>query len=623
MEENMKRKFLSLCLALLLTFNILALAACGGGTPGGETPGGETPGGETPGGETPGGETPGGEIPEKCTVSFEGAAIEATTVDKGSSLKRPADPADKNNSRFVNWYLDAAYTTPASFPLTVNSDTKLYAKYMTYGDFFLMARDNTVGDAVSGFEYNYTYQISGTVAGISVNGTQTGVSKYADGKDVSYFDHRTNSGLLFNDGEIYEYKKGQTNNHLELDEDGRVIDFTSETLASAKKYDSSSFAKALFTYKSEDIKSISKDGNAYIIKGGKTLSGLGDTILNNVNHPLVEKALGELPDTSAETSVKVTFNGDKIATYEYNFTINVNIVTLQIKYTIDFKGANEIPTITLPTFENLYISADEINACLSSINSSINSYKAASASENTFKLQTAVDFGIKNSAINATYAGESKRGVTSGEVDFINLIEVDSDLKNNDLYGAQNLKDIKFVRGNLADGTIYDREKGMISYGDPVVSSATDRVKTDEYFLLLDNTFFSVGNIGSVSVLTKEGNKIYSLTLTKSGACAFLDYVNEYATLNPMHTSELKVLGAYDKNELSISEAIVTIKTDATTNSLISLDFDIECKSNVKYEGSRDFGTSARASIDVELEFTPKSAVSAYTAPESADDLKY
>ncbi len=608
----MKRKFISCLLALVFSCNMVVLSACGGSNNNGDV--GGNVGGNIGGNNNSG---------EKYTVSFEGTSMQAVEVDKNYSLQRPTNPMDKNDSRFFDWYLDSSYTTVAVFPMTINNNTKLYAKYVPYGEFFLMARDNTVGDDVVGFEYNYEWKISGTVSSVVVDGTQQGVSKYSNGADVSYYDHRINSGLLFNDGQIYEYKKGQVSNHIELDEEEKIVNFNSEISTTSQKYQTSSFAKALFTYTEDDIKSVQKDENAYLIKTKENLSSIGATILNNINNPIVEIALGSLPNTEADTSVKVTFDGDKIETYVYDFTINVSAVTLRINYSIDFQKANEVPKIDLPTFENFYIASNEVNDCLTIINSSINAYKKQGDSANKFKVETAVDFGLSTNAINATYAGESKRSVGNDKVDFINLIEVDSDLKNKDLYNSSGLKDVKYVRGNTADGTIYDREKGLLSYGDPVVFTEADRTAIDEYYFLPDDSFFCVDNINSVSTSIEKANTVYSLTLTKEGVFELFDYLNDYATLNPFVNANIGVLGTYDKQEFDISKALITIKIDTKTNSLVAVDMEIDCKTNVKYEASRDFTTYSRASVSVDWSFTVTNPQNSYAAPTESKNLKY
>lgn len=66
-----------------------------------------------------------------CKVTFEtngGTTISQTTVDKGDTLASPKDPT-RAGYTFAGWYLDSSLSKAASFPLKIESDTVLYAKW--------------------------------------------------------------------------------------------------------------------------------------------------------------------------------------------------------------------------------------------------------------------------------------------------------------------------------------------------------------------------------------------------------------------------------------------------------------------------------------------------------------
>ena len=67
----------------------------------------------------------------KYTVSFNtngGSEVASVTVKDGESLSRPSAPS-KSNVSFDAWYLSSSATDAVSFPMTVNADTTLYAKW--------------------------------------------------------------------------------------------------------------------------------------------------------------------------------------------------------------------------------------------------------------------------------------------------------------------------------------------------------------------------------------------------------------------------------------------------------------------------------------------------------------
>ena len=67
----------------------------------------------------------------KYTVSFNtngGSEVASVTIKDGESLSRPSAPS-KSNVSFDAWYLSFSAAEAVSFPMTVNADTTLYAKW--------------------------------------------------------------------------------------------------------------------------------------------------------------------------------------------------------------------------------------------------------------------------------------------------------------------------------------------------------------------------------------------------------------------------------------------------------------------------------------------------------------
>lgn len=66
-----------------------------------------------------------------CTISFDtmgGSSVNAKKVDVGGELSQPSAPT-RTGYTFDGWYFDSSYSRKAAFPLTVDSDITLYAKW--------------------------------------------------------------------------------------------------------------------------------------------------------------------------------------------------------------------------------------------------------------------------------------------------------------------------------------------------------------------------------------------------------------------------------------------------------------------------------------------------------------
>lgn len=152
----MKRKSLLLIPALLGMF----LSACGGD---------KTP--STPSGEPSEG---GGQQTTQYAVHFANTTLSDVQIAEGGSLSKPNDP-QKSNHMFAGWYLDSGLTQEASFPMTISSETTIYAKWYSYQEAFQKARNNTIGESIPGYEYDYTLQITASYMGVGLSGNTTGI----------------------------------------------------------------------------------------------------------------------------------------------------------------------------------------------------------------------------------------------------------------------------------------------------------------------------------------------------------------------------------------------------------------------------------------------------------------
>lgn len=79
----------------------------------------------------------------KVTFNSNGGSAVSSIEDKsGSSIAKPTDPT-KSGATFGGWYTDSGLSTPASWPLTLNSNKTLYAKWLA--DSYTVAFNNNGG----------------------------------------------------------------------------------------------------------------------------------------------------------------------------------------------------------------------------------------------------------------------------------------------------------------------------------------------------------------------------------------------------------------------------------------------------------------------------------------------
>lgn len=114
---------------------------------------------------------------KKYVIKFENCSLEDVTVEEGKELQKPSDPV-KANSLFVGWYYDSEFTKSVSFPVVDNSDLTLYANFYSYEKAFAQARNNTIGDDVEGYDYDYTLNVDVTYLSAKMTGKTVGESQY-------------------------------------------------------------------------------------------------------------------------------------------------------------------------------------------------------------------------------------------------------------------------------------------------------------------------------------------------------------------------------------------------------------------------------------------------------------
>ncbi len=536
-------------------------------------------------------------------VSFANTDLPDQKISDGDKLLEPSEPT-KEGYLFVGWYLDQGCTQEASFPLTISGDTVIYACFYTYSDAFKKARENTIGENVAGYDYSYELNVSLTYAGVGLTGKTVGESKYkANTNDVSFYDEHENSGALFYDGSKYKIKKEKELHSISLDENGVIKSYDIATVDDDYKYDSSSFAKAVFEYDESKLKNIEKTSTVgeYKLNTSFNFSSAVSIVGNYINHPMVESLLGKLPETSVETAMYVSFDKDKLSTYRYTMGIDVTGLKFDLTYSLAFKNIGEAPTIVPKTFGGVSITASEISKTMAEVEDKIDEYKANEHSSYEYKAKTAVGYEGKND-INATVKGFTKRKVNGDEVYFLNDYEIDTDHKNADLYKSTGLGDIHAGRVKLADGEVHDIKKKLLGgYDDIKTISPYDGGDRDNYYLLdVLPLLVSPGFVQKI-VDSEKDTTVYSFGGTDLIAKNILGYFNDSLILDPLGVSSTKItaFGDFDLDSVSLDDFECNISLKS--GSFASISLDASGIFETCFPGSRDFTSSKEASIKLEL----------------------
>lgn len=289
--------------------------------------------------------------PPKYTVTFANTSLPAQTLISGSSLAKPSDPS-KADHIFDGWYTDDACTSRAVFPMVITDDTTLYANFYSYQTAFEEAREKTIGANVDGYEFDYTLNSSVSYSIIKLNGNTSGNSKYNKNSDTSFYDVHENSGMLFIDGTKYQIRKGTTLQKITENEKGKVTDSKAEEVGSDYLFDSSSFAKALFTYTPGQLKEIKRTSNPneYELKTSFNFSQALEILGTYIDSDTVKNLIGNVPETDVQTGIYVTFANGQVSKYRYEIHISVKSVQFDLVYNLAFKNPGKAPTISPKSF---------------------------------------------------------------------------------------------------------------------------------------------------------------------------------------------------------------------------------------------------------------------------------
>ena len=339
---------------------------------------------------------------------------------------------------------------------------------------------------------------------------------------------------------------------------------------------------------------------------------------NYVNHPMVEKVLGTLPETSVNTGMFVTFSGGELKSYRYEMHVDVSSIKFDLVYNLTFKNVGKMQTITPKTFAGIAISDADIKNYLDEVNAKLNSYQAQAHSGYSFVVKTGLDFPSKNE-INSTFKGSALHKVDGANIYFHNDIEIDSDYKNADLYKEAGISDIHVKKTKLSNGDVYYIEKKVLA----------DKTYEQEGYALLDNDAFYLlpilkcaKDLSFIQMLTKDGKVTYSLGVSSSDVAEMLLWINNNLKLDPLGTAsvDVNIYGEFHKSTINVKDFELIITLEA--GKLSTIEINAKGTISTSLHASRDFTEKQDAAFDLDLKITFTSDGDSFEPYETVNKAK-
>jgi hypothetical protein len=556
--------------------------------------------------------------------------------NNGSNGQVPGDNTQQgleNNIEHTHNWDDGTITTPATYyskgvrtfkctdDQTHTKTEEIAMTTATVAD-FLSARNNTVNGTQ--FEYDYNLAITTKVATLDGPSARTnGNIKYNSTTSNKYLRTDNNSGALLSDGTVYSSLQGTNLETFKVDSVGGLYDHQSESVAANFKYESSSYAKLLFTADTSKITSLTKTTGNYL-KYKVTLptnAGIISTGLSVLNSPFVQRFLS-VPDSSGTVNMYITFDGKNgnIQKYEYDFEITVTAIKINFHYDLTFTKVGSGVTVSPPSFSGCDLTTGAINSTLSTIKSELDEYRAGDTinrvSSHTYDVKTAVDYAWNSLAVDSRSQGRTLRKIDAGTVYFWNRLEYDSDYKNADQYKTDGIVDYERYRAKLSNGDVYDREDGLFSNPTTQVTPYANE-SIDNYYMLLGNDFFTTSNVSMIKTTTSGTKTTYSLGLTKAGVLSLLDFADESIRMDVVGTNEHKIFNILS-NSLELNSLKFNI--EVTSGKLTKIEIVLKgsyVDSVVKDENNQN----KTPSFTLDMTITPNYTETTYDIPVKDKDI--
>lgn len=540
---------------------------------------------------------------QRYTITFENCDFEDIVVVEGTSFAKPNDPIAEKGYLFDGWYLDAQFIQEATFPLIIQSNVALYAKFSEIKEYFLEAREKTLSNG-----YTYTDHLNVTTSILGIAGPQAlregTISKRNDG-DLTYKAHYISSGLLLVDGEEYILERLGNKETIRLNEDGHLTKYEVERLEDVK--DGSVYAKAIFEYASEDIEKVIDSGNGlYEIKTTANTSSVISSTLSILGSSFVQGLISVLPEVGNTFTMFVTFDEGYIDTYTYEFEIEVASTILNFAYSLDFNQYNETSILVPPTFDNVLLGQNKINQEINeTIKTIYTNYKDLNPSSYSYELDVVLE--NEDQTFDTNVKGKTIRTNQNETIYFNNKISLNT---NFDEY-YEDVENYEIYRANLLNGEVYN----AIDRTWPLSNEyhlSTSRNEIDAYYLFLDVDFYTISNINA---LEKETNQ-YHFVLNQNGVVELLNLFEAHTYILKEDANKYSPFGNYDSNRLILEEAFLIISFDEQQQlEEITLEVSGDIDSQFVNFESSTYDFTLMYNLKVE-------SISTYEIPETTDDIE-
>lgn len=542
---------------------------------------------------------------KKYVVNYHNCNYNPTEYNQGDILTKPEDPISNKEEIFAGWYLDENFNTEASFPITIDSNIDLYARFLSYKDYFLEAREKTLST-----DYKYSDSLNVTTLIASVNGPtakRTGVVLNKKDKAINsyYLANYTSSGALLFDGQEYVIKRDNKIENIRFNEDNELTKY--EVNQDDNQLDSSSFAKAIFEYSPDQIKSVEKlsgsgsDGK-YEINTNLNATSVITSALNALGSPLIQNIITQLPSIDASYLMSVNYENGRIKTYEYSFTVEVSVATINFNYTLTFDSATNVD-IVLPNFDNLFLESSKINEYLLDFKKDYSTYKNQNLSKYKYDVFTLIETDDEKYEVNQK--GEASRKIVDDEIYFNNYIDLSTNLDS--IYDE--LENYKVTRANLENGDVYSCVNNLI-FADEYTES-TSREDNDNYLMMFDDILFTSSNFSAIQ--NQEANNKVIFVLNSFGVKEVLNELNTKIYLEE-ESNSIKSLGEINLNSISFEEA--NIEVIYSDDKIDQINLNIVGELSTKYVNE-----ISNASFSIEYELINQE-INEYEIPQTSDDIQ-
>lgn len=259
--------------------------------------------------------------------------IKTVKVSDNQTLQKIEAP-EKDGYLFDNWYTENDFRTLFDFNGKITKHTKLYARYISFKEYFLKARNNTVQS--DSFKYNYKLSLENSFEykkNIPLPGAfYQGTTYYNKNNDIKYLRDEITSGLLLTNKHNYHFLKDNKlhkvsfkhNTKTKIDTDPKERVNENYT----KPYEYSIYAKALFKFDEDKIKSVIRENKDFVISFNESqLDIIKESLLSYSNEELNKIANGLKKESIRSVKAVVTFDFEKqqIKKFRYCFDFSLPI----------------------------------------------------------------------------------------------------------------------------------------------------------------------------------------------------------------------------------------------------------------------------------------------------------